>query len=141
MNVENKMCLEWWMGKFTRPYFSTLRDYHSHVESENFIILISKTLSMPILVFLDLKILDKLRYHILCVCAMYGVPLISRNLPVKYITILMYRTAILFLPSSELGPYTISWGTEIVFLAILLVNWWLTQCSGRLKNDFKNLKL
>ena len=36
MNGENKMCLEWWMGKFTRPYFSTLRDYHSHVERENF---------------------------------------------------------------------------------------------------------
>ena len=32
------------MGKFTRPYFSTLRDYHSHVESENFIILICKTI-------------------------------------------------------------------------------------------------
>ena len=37
MNGENIICLEWWMGKFVRPYFSTLRDLHSHIISENFI--------------------------------------------------------------------------------------------------------
>ena len=35
MSGEN-MCLEWQRGNFTRPYFSTPRDYHSHVVRENF---------------------------------------------------------------------------------------------------------
>ena len=36
MNGENIMCLEWWMGKFTHPYFSSVWDFHSHLERENF---------------------------------------------------------------------------------------------------------
>ena len=36
MNGENIMCLEWWMGKFIHPYFSSVWDFHSHLERENF---------------------------------------------------------------------------------------------------------
>ena len=32
------LCLEWWMGKFDRPYFSTLRDLHFLKKRENFTI-------------------------------------------------------------------------------------------------------
>ena len=38
MNGENIMCLEWWMEKFTHPYFSSVRDFHSYEERENFTI-------------------------------------------------------------------------------------------------------
>ena len=36
MTGENKMCLEWRLGKFTLPYFSTPWDWHSQDERENF---------------------------------------------------------------------------------------------------------
>ena len=38
MNGENIMCLERWMEKFTHPYFSSVRDFHSYEERENFTI-------------------------------------------------------------------------------------------------------